>query len=144
MGNGTPNGGRGAARNNNSTYGNQGGRQNRNKKLDASALGLVSPRGGGNVLSSLSALHSTVGVRGLGRLQQTTQLGGLLGGGTALTGGVSNKLAGLCVVLGGSQSHYVTLNATQVLQVQQAIAVQAAAQHKEAEALIQAKIDAEV
>ena len=105
MGRGTPSGGRGAARNNNNTYGNRGGGQNRNNKLDASALGLVTPIGGGTGLSSLSALHSTVGVGGLGGLQQTTQLSGLLGGGTALTGGVSNELAGLCALLGGSQSH---------------------------------------
>ena len=91
MGRGTPSGGRGAARNNNNTYGNRGG-GNRNNKLDVSALGLVSPLGGAG-LSSLSALHQTVGVGGLGGLQQATQLGGLLGGGTALTGGVSNELA---------------------------------------------------
>ena len=143
MGRGTPSGGRGAARNNNNTYGNRGGGQNRNNKLDVSALGLVSPLGGAG-FSPLSALHSTVGVGGLGGLQQATQLGGLLGGGTALTGGVSNELAGLCALLGGSQSHDVTLNAMQVLQVQQAMAAQAATKQKEAEALIQAKIDAEV
>ena len=118
MGCGTPSGGRGAARNNNNTYGNRGGGQNRNNKLDVSALGLVSPLGGAG-LSSLSALHSAVGVGGLGGLQQATQLGGLLGGGIALTGGVSNhvsnELAGLCALLGGSQSHDVTLNAMQVL-----------------------------
>ena len=50
----------------------------------------------------------------------------------------------MCALLGGSQSHDVTLNAMQVLQVQQAMAAQAAAKHKEAEALIQAKIDAKV
>ena len=144
MGRGTPSGGRGAARNNNNTYGNRGGGQNRNNKLDVSALGLVSPLGGGAGLSSLSALHSTVGVGGLGGLQQATQLGGLLGGGTALTGGVSNELAGLCALLGGSQSHDVTLNAMQVLQVQQAMAAQATAKQKEAGALLQAKIDADV
>ena len=99
---------------------------------------------GGAGLSSLSALHQTVGVGGLGGLQQATQLGGLLGGGTALTGGVSNELAGLCALLGGSQSHDVTWNAMQVLQVQQAMAAQATAKQKEAEALLQAKIDAEV
>ena len=86
MDRGTLSGGRGAARNNN-TYGNRGGGQNRNNKLDVSALGLVSPLGGAGC-SSLSALHSTVGVGGLGSLQQATQLGGLLGGGTALTAGV--------------------------------------------------------
>ena len=95
-------------------------------------------------LSSLSALHSTVGVGGLGGLQPTTQLSGLLGGGTALTGGVSNELAGLCALLGGSQSHDVTLNGMQVLQVQQAMAAQAATKQTEAEALMQARIDAEV
>ena len=98
---------------------------------------------GGTGLSSLGALHQTVGVGGLGGLQQT-QLGSLLGGGTATTGGVSNELAGLCALLGGSQSHDVTLNAMQVLQVQQAMAAQAAAKQKEAEAIIQAQIDAEV
>ena len=41
--------------------------------------------------------------------QQTAELGSLLGGGTALAGGVSNELAGLCALLGGSQSHDVTL-----------------------------------
>ena len=46
--------------------------------------------------------------------------------------------------LGGSQSHQVTLNAMQVLQVQQAMAAQAATKQKEAEAVLQAKIDAEV
>ena len=52
---------------------------------------------------------------------------GLLGGGlgTALAGGVSNELAGLCALLGGSQSHDVTLKAMQVLQVHQAMAAQA-------------------
>jgi hypothetical protein len=116
----------GAARNNNkNNYGNGGGGGNRNNKLDVSALGLVSPLGGTG-LSSLGALHQTVGVGGLGGLQQT-QLGSLLGGGTATTGGVSNELAGLCALLGGSQSHDVTLNAMQVLQVQQAMAAQAAA-----------------
>ena len=144
MGRSTPNEGRGAARNNNNAHGNRGGGQNRNNKLNVSALSLVSPLGGGTGLSTLSALHSTVGVGGLGGLQQTTQLGGLLGGGTALTGGVSDELAGLCALLGGSQSHDVTLNAMQVLQVQQAMAAQAATKQKEAEALIQAKIDAEV
>ena len=142
MGRGTPSGGRGAARNNKNNYGNGGGGGNRNNKLDVSALGLVSPLGGTG-LSSLSALHQTVGVGGLGGLQQT-QLGSLLGGGTAATGGVSNELAGLCALLGGSQSHDVTLNAMQVLQVQQAMAAQAAAKQKEAEARIQAQIDAEV
>ena len=112
MGRGTPSGGRGAARNNNNTYGNRGGGgQNRNNKLDVSALGLVSPLGGCTGLSALNALHSTVEIGGLGGLQQTTQLNGLLGGGTALTGGVSKELAGLCVLLGGSQTHDVTLNA---------------------------------
>ena len=101
MGRGTPSGGRGAARNNNNnTYGNRGS-GNRNNKLDVSATALVSPLGGAG-LSSLSALHQTVhvGVGGLGGLQQATQLGGLLGGGTAITGGVSNELAGLCALLG--------------------------------------------
>ena len=146
MGRGTPQGGRGAARNNNN-YGSNRGGGNRNNKLDVSALGLVSPLGGAG-LGTLGALHQTVGVGGLGGLQQTTQLGGLLGGGTALAGGVSNELAGLCAVhcalLGGSQSHDVTLNAMQVLQVQQAMAAQAAAKQKEAELALQAKIDAEV
>ena len=73
----TPSGGRGAARsNNNNTYGNRGGGHNRNNKLDGSALGLVPPLGGTG-LSSLSALHQTVGVGGLRGLQQATQLGGL-------------------------------------------------------------------
>ena len=100
MGRGTPSGGRGTARNNNNAYGNRGGGQNSNGKPDVSALGLVSPLGGGAGLSSLSALHSTVGVGGLGGLQQAVQLGGLLGGGTVLTGGVSNELAGLCALNG--------------------------------------------
>ena len=135
----------GAARNNNNTYGNRrGGGQNRTNKLNVSTLGLVSPLGGGTGLSALNALHSTVGIGGLGGLQQTTQLNGRLGGGTALTGGVSNELAGLCALLGGSQSHDVTLNAMQVLQVQQTMAAQPATKQKEAEAILQAKIDAEV
>ena len=113
-------------------------------KLDVSALGLVSPLDGGTGLSALNALHSTVGIGGLGGLQQTTQLNALLRGGTALAGGVSNELAGLCALLGGSQSHDVTLNAMQVLQVQQAMVAQAATKQKEAEAVLQAKIDAEV
>ena len=71
------------------------------------------------------ALHHTVGVGGLGGLQQTAQLGGLLGGVNALAGGVSNELAGLCALPGGSQPHDVTLNAMQVLQVQHAMAAQA-------------------
>ena len=143
MGRGTPSGGRGAARNNNNNnYGNRGG-GNKNNKLDVSALGLVSPLGGAG-LSSLGALHQTVGVGGLGGLQQATQLGGLLGGGTALAGGVSNELAGLCALLGGSQSHDVTLNAMQVLQVQPVMAAQATAKQNEAGALMQTKIDAEV
>ena len=145
MGRGTPNGGRRAAHNNNNeTYGNRGGGQNRTNKLDVSAVGLVSPLGGSSGLSALNARHSTVGLGGLRGLQQPAQLSGLLGGGTALTGGVSTELAGLCALLGGSQSHGVTLNAMQVLQVQQAMAAQAATKQKEAEALIQAKIDAEV
>ena len=115
-----------------------------NNKLDVCALGLVSPLGGGTGLSALNALHSTVGIGGLGGLQQTTQLNGLLGGGTALTGVVSNELAGLCALLGGSQSHDVTLNAMQGLQVQQAMAAQAATKQKEAEAELQVKIAAEV
>ena len=44
----------------------------------------------------------------------------------------------------GPQSHDVTLNAIQVLQVQQAMKAQAATTQKEAEALIQTKIDTEV
>ena len=63
------------------------------------------------------------------------------GGGTNLTGGVSNELAGLCVLLGCSQTHQVILNATQVLQVQYAMTAHALT---EAEAVLQAKIDAEV
>ena len=81
MGRSTPSGGRGAARNTNNNYGNGRGGGSRNNKLDVSALGLVSPLGGTG-LSSLGALHQTVGVGGLGGLQQT-QLGSLLGGGTA-------------------------------------------------------------
>ena len=82
-------------------------------------------------------------------LQQTTQLSGLLGEGTAFTGpgDVSNELAGLCALLGGSQAHDVTLNAMQILQVQQAmagLAAQAATTPKDAIALLQAKIDADV
>ena len=50
----------------------------------------------------------------------------------------------LCALLGGSQSHDVILNAMQVLQVQQAMTAHATAKQNEAEALIQAKIDAEV
>ena len=96
MGRGTPQGGRGAARNNNNTnYGSNRGGGNWNYKLDVSALGLVSPLGGAG-LGTLSALHQTVGVGGLGGLQQATQLGGLLGGGTALAGGVSKSWLG-CV-----------------------------------------------
>ena len=73
----------------------------------------MSPLGGGPGFGALNAHHATVG---LGGLQQQTQLSGLLGGGTALpTGGVSTELAGLCALLGGSQSHQVTLNAMQVL-----------------------------
>ena len=56
----------------------------------------------------------------------------------------TTQLAGLCALLGGSQSHDVALDAMQVLQVQQAIAAQATANHKDAEASLQAKIDAEV
>ena len=51
-------------------------------------------------------------------------------GGGLLLQDVSNELAGLCALLGGSQSHDVTLNAMQVLQVQQAMAAQAAAKQK--------------
>ena len=90
MGRGTPSGGRRAARNNHNTYGNRGGGQSRNNKLDVSALGLVLPLSGGTGLAALNARQSTVGIGGLGGLQQTTQLSGLLEGGTALTGGVSN------------------------------------------------------
>ena len=56
----------------------------------------MSPLGGDTGLSALNALHSTVGIGGLGGRQQSTHLSGLLGGGTALTGGVSTELAGLC------------------------------------------------
>ena len=92
----------------------------------------MSPLGGGTGLSALNALHLPVGIGGLGGLQQPVQLSGILGGGTALTGGVSNELAGLCALLGGSQtySHQVTLNVMQVLQVQQAMAVQAKTKQK--------------
>ena len=83
----------------------------RTNKLDVSALGLVSPLGGGTGLSALNALHSTVVIRGLGGLQQLAQLNGLLRGGTDFTSGVSNALAGLCALPGGSQSQQVTLNA---------------------------------
>ena len=144
MGRGTPNGGRRAARNNN-TYGNRaGGGQGRTNKLDVSALGLVSPLGGGTGLSALNAIHSTVEIGGLRGLQQSSHLNGLLGGGTALTGVVSIEWAGLCALLGGSQSHEVTLSAMQVLQVQHAMVAQTAAKQKEAKAVLQAKIAAEV
>ena len=66
MGRGSPSGGRGAARNNNSNYGNRSD-GNSNNKLDISALGLVSPLGGA-WLSSLGAPHHTVGAGGLGLL----------------------------------------------------------------------------
>ena len=46
--------------------------------------------------------------------------------------------------MGGSQSHQVTLNTMQVLQVQQTMATHAAAKQKEAEAVLNAKIDGEV
>ena len=101
--------------------------------------------GGGTGLGTLNALHATVG---LGGLQQQDQLPGLLGGGAGLqiAGGVSTELAmaGLCALLGGPQSHQVTLNSMQVLQAQQAMAAQALTKQKAAEATIQAKIDAEV
>ena len=94
----------------------------------------MSPLGGGPGIGALNALHATVGLRGL---QQQTQLSGLLGGGTGLpTGGVSTELAGLCALLGGSQSHQVTLKAIQVLQVQQTIAAQAETKLKAAEAAL--------
>ena len=60
------------------------------------------------------------------------------------TRGVLNELAALCALLGGAQSQQVTLNAMQVLQVQQSMAAQAATKQKQAEALLQAKIDVEV
>ena len=82
-------------------YGNRGCGQNRNNKLDVSALGLVSPLGGGTGLSALIALHSTVGIGVLGGLQQTTQLSGLLGQGTALMGGVSSDSVGWVVCTPG-------------------------------------------
>ena len=71
-------------------------------KLDVSALDLVPPLGGGTGLNALNAPHSTFGIGGLGGLQQPAQLSALLGGGTALTGGVSNGLAGLCALLAQS------------------------------------------
>ena len=49
-----------------------------------------------------------------------------------------------CALLGGSQSHDVTMNTMQVLQVQQAMAAQAATKQKEAEAILKAKVVAEV
>ena len=82
MGRGTSSGGRRAARNNHNAYGGRGAGQNRNNKLDVSALGLVSPLSGGTGLTTLNALHSTAGIGGPGGLQQATQLSGLLGGGT--------------------------------------------------------------
>ena len=117
-------GGRGTARNN-KTHGNKNGNGSRTNKLDVSALGLVSPLCGGAGLGALDALHATVGLGGLQTPQ--TQLSGLLGGGTGpqTKGGATTELAGLCALLGGSQSHQVTLNAMQVLQVQQAMAAQA-------------------
>ena len=93
MGRGARNGGRGAHNNNNSnTYGNKRGGGNSTNKLDVSALGLVSPLCGGTGRGALkcNAMHSTVGLGGLGGLPQQTQLQSLLGGGTNLTGGVSN------------------------------------------------------
>ena len=68
----------------------------------------------------------------------------MLGGGTSLTGGVSNELAGLCALLGASQLHQITLNAMQVMQVQQSMAAQAATKQNEAEAVLLANVDAEV
>ena len=55
-----------------------------------------------------------------------------------------NELAGLCALLGGSQSHKVTQNAMQGIHVQHAMAAQAATKQTEAGAVLQAKIDAEV
>ena len=88
MGCGAQTGGRGAEcnDNNSNTYGNKSGGGNRTNKLDVSALGLVSPLGGGTGLGALNAIHSTVGLGGL--LQQQTQLQSLLREGTSLTGGV--------------------------------------------------------
>ena len=111
MGRGTPNGGRGAARSNHSAHGGRGAGQNRDSRLDVSALGLVSPLSGGTGRTDLNALRATAWMGGLGGLQQATQLSGLLGGRGCSSGGVSNGLAGLCALLGGSQSHDVTLNA---------------------------------
>ena len=57
-------GGRGAARNNNNnnnTCGNKSAGQKRTNKLGVSALGLVSPLGGGTGLSALNAINSTEG-----------------------------------------------------------------------------------
>ena len=78
MGRGTPgNGGRGTARNNtHNTYGPTNGNGTRTNTLGASALGLVSPLGGGTGLGALNALHATVE---LGGLKQQNQLSGLLG-----------------------------------------------------------------
>ena len=76
MGRGTPSGGRArgqwTARNKTTvnTYGHRGSGQNRNNTPDASALGLVSPLGCGAGVSALNALHSAVGIGGLGGLQQ--------------------------------------------------------------------------
>ena len=94
---GTPGnkGGRGTARNNNSTYGDKNG--TRTNKLDVSALGLGSPLGGGagRGLGALDVLHAIVGLGG--PQTQQTQLAGLLGGGTGLpsTGDVSNNVSNI-------------------------------------------------
>ena len=64
MGRGTQNGARN--NNNSNTYGNERGGKNSTSKLDVSALGLVSPLGGGTGLGALNAIHSTVGLGGLG------------------------------------------------------------------------------
>ena len=79
MGCGAPaKGGCGAGHNTSTDqYGNKNNGGNRANQLDVSALGLVSPLGGGTVLGALNALHATVV---LGGVQQQNQLSGLLGG----------------------------------------------------------------
>ena len=73
---------------------------------------------------------------------QMNPLAGVLGGTAGLLGtsGVTNELAGLCVLLGNQQSHNVSLTNLQVVELQRAVAAQELATERQGAATVQAMI----
>ena len=115
----------------------------RKSTLDAFVLGL----GGGAVPSLGGGAMSFALLGGGGGLQsQMNPHAGVLGRSSGLlcTSGVPNELAGLCALLGNQQSHNVTLTNLQVVEPQMAVAAQKLAAEKQADALVQPKIDENV